>query len=85
MWPRKIFLEGGWTQERLFDIGWLDVDQCQACQWEEGTEKHRRHHCPEWHEVRRVNSGGLQKVGAKGENVEDRVVVANRYRRAPSQ
>ena len=20
---RKIFLEGGWTQKRLFDIGWL--------------------------------------------------------------
>ena len=22
---RKIFLEGGWTQKRLFDIGWSDV------------------------------------------------------------
>ena len=28
---RKIFLEGGWTQKRLFDIGWSDVSQCQAC------------------------------------------------------
>ena len=36
---RKIFLEGGWTQKRLFDIGWSDVSQCQACQMEEGTEK----------------------------------------------
>ena len=36
---RKIFLEGGWTQKRLFDIGWSDVSQCQACHLEEGTEK----------------------------------------------
>ena len=50
---RKIFLEGGWTQNRLFDIGWLDVSQCQACQLEESTEKHRLYHCPEWHEIRR--------------------------------
>ena len=28
------------------------------------------------------DSGGLQKVGAKGENVEERVEVAKRYRRA---
>ena len=34
---RKIFLEGGWTQKRLFDIGWSDVSQCQAYQMEEGT------------------------------------------------
>ena len=49
---RKIFLEGGWTQKRVLDIGWSDVSQCQACQLEEGTEKHRLCHCPEWHEVR---------------------------------
>ena len=49
----KIFLEGGWTQKRLFDIGWSDVSQCQACQMEEGTEKHRLHHYPEWYKVRR--------------------------------
>ena len=50
---RKIFLEGGWTQMRLFDIGRSDVSQCQACQKEEGREKHRLYHCPEWYEVRR--------------------------------
>ena len=50
---RKIFLEGGWTQKRLFDIGWSDISQCQACQMEEGTEKHRLHHCLAWHAARR--------------------------------
>ena len=44
---RKIFLECGWTQRRLFDVGWTDISQCQACQEEEGTEKHRLYHCPE--------------------------------------
>ena len=50
---REIFLEGGWTQKRLFDLGWSDVSHCQACQMEEGTEKHRLYHCTEWHAVRR--------------------------------
>ena len=50
---RKIFLEGGWTQKRLSDIGWSDVSLCQACQMEEGTEKHRPYHCPVWCEIRR--------------------------------
>ena len=33
----KIFLEGGWTQKGLFDVGLSDVSQCQACQIEEST------------------------------------------------
>ena len=49
----KLFLEGGWAQKRLFDVGWSDVSQCQACHKEEGREKNRLHHCPEWHEIRR--------------------------------
>ena len=68
---RKIFLEGGWTQKRLFDMCWSDVSQCQACHMDEGTEKHRLYHCPEWHAVRR-DIRVLQDVGAKGENVEER-------------
>ena len=49
---RKIFLEGGWTQKRLFDVGSPVISQCQACQKEKGTEKHRLYHCPEWCNVR---------------------------------
>ena len=40
-------------QQRLFDIGWSDESDCQAIHKEEGTEKHRLHHCPAWHEIRR--------------------------------
>ena len=37
---RKTFMEGGrWTQKRLFDVGWSDVSQCQACQVVEGTQR----------------------------------------------
>ena len=50
---RKILLEGEWTQKRLFDIGWSDASQCQACHMEEGTEKHWLYRCPEWPAVRR--------------------------------
>ena len=50
---KKDLLGRGWTQKRLFYIGWSDISKCQACQMEEGTEKHRLYHCPEWHAVRR--------------------------------
>ena len=50
---RKLVLVGGWVQTRLFDIDRSDESKCQACHKEEGTEKHRLYHCPEWNEVRR--------------------------------
>ena len=62
---RKIFLEGGWTQKRLFDVGWPDVSLCQACKKEEGTEKHRLHHCSEWCEVRREIPEVFKKLKQK--------------------
>ena len=46
-------LLGRRTQKRPFDTGWLGVSQCQACQMEESTEKHRLYHCSEWHEIMR--------------------------------
>ena len=41
---RKLVLEGGWVQKKLFDIGWSDESECQACHKAEGTEKHRLYH-----------------------------------------
>ena len=36
MWPER----SSWkTQKRVFDIGWSDISQWQACQSEESTEK----------------------------------------------
>ena len=61
---RKLVLEGGWVQNRLFDIGWSDKSSCQACHKEEGAETHRIYHFQEWHEVRR-GFQMLLKVGAK--------------------
>ena len=57
----KIFLKGGWTQKRLFDIGWSGVSQCLACRMEKGTEKHRLYHCSEWHEIRQKIPESLRK------------------------
>ena len=51
---RKLVLEGGWVQKKLFDIGWSDESECPACHKEEGTEKDRLYHCPEWQRIRRV-------------------------------
>ena len=67
----KIFLEGGWTQKRLFDVDWSDISQCQACQKEESTEKHRLYHCPEWHVVRREIPEVFQKMVTKGDNFKN--------------
>ena len=50
---RKLFLEEGWVQKRLFDFGWSNESKCQACHKEGGTGKHRLYHRPEWNEVRR--------------------------------
>ena len=58
---RKFFLEGGWVQKRLFDIGWSDERKCQACHKEKDTEKHRLHHCPERHEIRRSIPDAFRK------------------------
>ena len=43
----------GWAQKKLFDIGWSDESECQACHKAEGTENHVFYHCQEWYEIRR--------------------------------
>ena len=49
---RKVLVEGGWVQKRLYDIGWWNEQQCRGCHKEEGTDKHRLYHCPCWNEIR---------------------------------
>ena len=57
-------------QQRLFDTGWSDESECQAC------HKEKLYHCPEWYEVRREIPEAFQKVGTKCENLKERVEVA---------
>ena len=52
---------------------------------EEGTEKHRLYHCPEWYEVRREIPEAFRKWEQKAKDLKERVKVAKRYCRAPSQ
>ena len=58
---KKLLVEGGWVQKRLFDIGWSNEDKCQRCNKEEGTEKHRLYQCPCWKEVRSQMPEELRK------------------------
>ena len=82
---RKIFLEGGWTEKRLFDIGWSDISQCQASQIQEGTEKHWLHSLSGMARSVARCSGSVQEMGAKGENIEERMEMAKRFHRAPTR
>ena len=49
---RKLVVEGGWMQKRLYDNGGSDEKKCRGCNKEKSTEKHRLYHCPCWKEVR---------------------------------
>ena len=58
---RKWVLERGWVQIRLIDFGWSDDSKCQACNTEEGTEKHTLHNC---HGTR--SDGRFQRLSESG-------------------
>ena len=38
---RKLIVEGGCTQQTLYDFGWSDEKMCKGCEREEGPEKHK--------------------------------------------
>ena len=82
---RKIFLEGGWTEKSLSDVGWSDISQCQASQIQEGTEKHRLHSLSGMARSEARCSGRVQEMGEKGENIEERMEMAQRVNRAPTK
>ena len=62
----------GWVQQRLFDIGWSDESECQAC-------RNRLHHCSEWYEVRREIPEAFRKWEQKAKNFNEGVKVAKKY------
>ena len=52
---------------------------------EEGTEKHRLYHCQEWDAMRRGILEVFRKWEQQGENIKERMEMAERYGRTPSQ
>ena len=42
---RKLVVDAGWVQKRLYDIAWSDEKKCRGRNKEEGTEKHWQYHC----------------------------------------
>ena len=60
---RKLVVEEGWVQKRLYDIDWSDEKKCRGCtkEEEEVTEKHRLYHCPWCQEVGNKIPAGLWK------------------------
>ena len=57
---RKLVVEGGWVQQFVYDIGFVERMEVKGCSQEEGTEKHRLYHCPSWREVRYHIQEGLE-------------------------
>ena len=82
---RKLVLEGGWVQKRLFDIVCSVESECQASHKEEGTEIHRLYHCPEWYEVRREVPEAFRMWKQKARTSREGVEMAKRYCNASTQ
>ena len=58
---KKLVVEGGWVQQRMYDIGWSGETRCRGCHEEESMEKHRLYHCPSWREARNQIPEGVEK------------------------
>ena len=84
MWPERFSWKEDGRKRDFSILAGRGVSQCLACRMEKGTEKHRLYHCSEWHEIRQKIPEASRKWEQKAEN-EERVEVAKRYRRAPSQ
>ena len=83
IFARKLFLEGGWVQKRLFDIGWSDESECQALSQGGRYREAQALPLPRMVRNQKGDPRGFQKVGAKSQNFKERAEVANRC--APSQ
>ena len=59
-------------QKKLFDMGWSDELECQACHKGEGADKHRLYHCPEWQGIRREVTEASSASGSKERRLQRR-------------
>ena len=82
---RKLVLEGGWVQKRLFDIGWSNESKCQACHRKEGTEKHRLCFVQDGMKSGAKSQRPAESGNKKSENGGEGVEVAERCCHASSQ
>ena len=72
-------------QKRLFDIDWSDESEWPSLLHGGRHRKAQALPLPRMVRQQKGDPRGIQKVGAKSENFKERVEVAKRYRRAPSQ
>ena len=72
---RKLVVEGGRVQRRLYDTGLSGEKKCRGCNNEEGREKHRLYHCPCWKEIGSQIPEKLRKMGAKNKDIKERLDV----------
>ena len=80
---RKLVVEGGWVQRRLYDIGWSHEKKCRGCNKEEGMEKHRLCHCPWLEGNQKPDPRWNGEMRAKSKDTKERREVAKRNRNAP--
>ena len=82
---RKIFLEGGWTQKQ--NIRHRLVGHQSVSSLSDGGRHRKAQALPLSGMARSEarHSGSLQEMGAKCENIKDRMEMAKRYSRTPTQ
>ena len=68
----------GWVQKRLCDSGWSDEMKFWGCGEDEGTEKHRLHHCDIRRDVRNQIPERLGKWEQRSNDVKGGLDLAQR-------
>ena len=70
MWLGRSFWKEVGRKKDHFETGWSDISQCQACQMDQGTEKHMLYHRAEWHAVRRDIREGFRNWEQKAKTTK---------------
>ena len=81
---KKLVVEGGWVQKRLFDIGWSDEKKCRGLK-KDGTEKHTLHTQSVMEGSQTPASSRTGELGTTGKRVEGRLEKTKRYDVVPAK
>ena len=71
---RKLVVEGGWIQKRIYDIGWSDGKMCRGCT-KEGTERPGLYSCPFLQESQKQ----VEQMGTRSNHVEGGLEMPKRF------